>query len=316
MSAALIRTSSTTSPYPVLTLRTTVTMPQARYEVDINENDGRYPDDGSYMDAAAIESTADGERGKPLQSQNAARSLLTFLDLSAELRNRIYEFALTPDKEGHLDAAQTVADRDGNSERLRRLSQACDNDSTLPSPYFYLMHVCRQIRAEFRPLYLKQPIRVGFTRVMNYVDTFYPIRPAYIGVADKCIGSIQINVDKVTSVNILPLLTRLYQYHEVSFTFVSKENRLPLVSDLTLLFNKHAASWKDQQYVGKVAFFTGRTYPSEPSRIFEIHFKSYTPGIWGYEPSVGHSKLDGILKDLGLSDLMHLQPRIGIFLGE
>jgi hypothetical protein len=202
------------------------------------------------------------------------------------------------------------------------------------SQYLHLMHVCRQIRAEFRVMYLRHPIRVDYSAATNYVETFYPTKPVFRADTERLTGDIQIDVDKVSNANIVILLQHLYRLPKLRFEF---GYQLPSMDDpasvqrslfgrlnsagLNELFKGHADAWKKHlgANIGQVSFFTWHTSDSTTdAHHLEVHFKPHTPGMNGYGtnlPGSGHGSLGPILKDLGLSDMKWMTVQIRRFLG-
>lgn len=178
------------------------------------------------------------------------------------------------------------------------------------------MHVCRQIRAEFRPLYMQHPLRINYSRATKYVMNFYPLHPTLRENTANLVGDIQIDISNTSGIDIAPLLTRLYQLPRVKYEFAaSVPHAQSYVRDMTHLFKEHSAAWKKHlgSDIGKVAFFNWAV--TIATRHLEVHFKSHVPGITGYDSRVP-GPLDPILSDLGLKDLHTITPHIRIWLGQ
>ena len=84
------------------------------------------------------------------------------LDLSPELRNHVYEYAV----EDFADPR--FAHRDLGPTQIKRFNP-------LKWDFFALTQTCRQIRAEYRPLWFRESrIFVCFRRLNRFIETFLP----------------------------------------------------------------------------------------------------------------------------------------------
>ncbi|KAI4676674.1 uncharacterized protein J4E84_009509 [Alternaria hordeiaustralica] len=100
---------------------------------------------------------------KKEEPASEAPQYFRFLDLSPELRNRVYEYA-------REDDSTRFAPRP-NQDPLRF---AHPPRTVRPWKYFALTHVCTQVRAEYRPLWVRD-LRVAFsatTQLTTFLDTF------------------------------------------------------------------------------------------------------------------------------------------------
>ncbi|KAF2133774.1 hypothetical protein P153DRAFT_409020 [Dothidotthia symphoricarpi CBS 119687] len=121
-----------------------------------------------------------------------------FLDLPAELRNRIYTFT-----------CQTQ-----NNERCYVL------------PCSSLMLVCRQLRSEYRPICMKRAVMIDWRDVRQYLDTFYPTVDGKVTNIELAPAAMTVFVDhhirngSRVSVDILPLLRIRHRHNTFTCDFV------------------------------------------------------------------------------------------------
>ncbi|KAH7130376.1 hypothetical protein B0J11DRAFT_566412 [Dendryphion nanum] len=110
----------------------------------------------SASDASSI-SLRDFEAEKPFP----------FLKLPGELRNRVYDYCVSTPQQALL---QLLPRR-----HSLRSCQSPEKISKQHRKFTGLTQVCRQLRWEFRPLYmLAQEIGLDFTKINEYLNTFYP----------------------------------------------------------------------------------------------------------------------------------------------
>jgi hypothetical protein len=130
----------------------------------------------------------------------------------AEIRNLVYAHALNEPKQALLVHRPRIASlrprtrldrhRTLNSDlKEQELDQEFSTNESLSSgssnddnnadqslvkrdtnrPFWGLTQVCRQVRSEFRPLYLQQQeIGMDITKIVQYLETFYPDGPAQL----------------------------------------------------------------------------------------------------------------------------------------
>ncbi|KAF2271734.1 uncharacterized protein EI97DRAFT_387204, partial [Westerdykella ornata] len=91
-----------------------------------------------------------------------------FLDLPGEVRNKIYAMTLSKTQQALIKYRPRHASlRPRKAESDKKPSRR---------PYMGLTQVCRQIRQEYRPLYLReQPIGLDMVDLNPYLKAFYPI---------------------------------------------------------------------------------------------------------------------------------------------
>jgi hypothetical protein len=98
----------------------------------------------------------------------AESNSFSFLGLPAELRNKVYDFAIagTDETHAHMFRAEMV--------HVLRLPCKCQGDVARKSS-IGLISACQQIRTEFRPLFYKKwHAMVGFSDLLRFLDTFAP----------------------------------------------------------------------------------------------------------------------------------------------
>ncbi|KAF1965151.1 hypothetical protein BU23DRAFT_575120 [Bimuria novae-zelandiae CBS 107.79] len=92
-----------------------------------------------------------------------------FMDLSPELRNRVYHFASHHDDRRTYKRCTFVKHISKDEPGLGEVS--CTEKTYYVGDFWNHSHVCRTIRNEFRPLYLKNtPIRLAYWQVDDYLD--------------------------------------------------------------------------------------------------------------------------------------------------
>jgi hypothetical protein len=191
------------------------------------------------------------------------------------------------------------------------------------------MHVCRQIRAEFRQQYMCHPIRVDYHDATEYVQTFYPTRPVFLRDTEQLPGDIQIDMYEVSKINLAPLLYHLFRLPRIHFEFgyrptqtEGEPHEVPYLPariwpEMNLLFMGHAQAWKKHlgTNIGQISFFAWHDsrFSEEAVEHMEVHFRAHTPGIWGYDGVSG--PLRPILEELGLQGLQRLKLCVRMFLG-
>ncbi|KAG9185793.1 hypothetical protein G6011_07124 [Alternaria panax] len=135
-------------------------------------------------------------------SGQALQKPFRFMDLPGELRNEVYMHTHGRPKQAllvyrpriaslrprtRLDRGRTLASDLASQEQDEEISSA-DNKSGRPSkskaktelretnrPFWGLTQVCRQLRIEYRPIYMaKQEIGMDLTEMVDYLQTFYP----------------------------------------------------------------------------------------------------------------------------------------------
>ncbi|KAF2256527.1 hypothetical protein BU26DRAFT_23838 [Trematosphaeria pertusa] len=247
------------------------------------------------------------------------------LNLPGELRNRIYEHALASFAANEDPALCLTKGGSRPGRRAPALAEYANakkvaDDAPGPHPklqYFHLLHVCRQIRDEFRPLYLRTPMHLAYKNALTYVVTFYPVRAgqSLASSAQQLVGEICIDVDEVSDGNLVPLLQRLYRAPQLEFHFVNTRGYARLSEDMNWLFKDHAKAWKEHlgTNIEKLAFFTWGQRDFS-SRQIEVYFRPQTPGIMGYDPTIP-GPLDKILEALGLAERRWIKPHIRVYLG-
>jgi hypothetical protein len=102
------------------------------------------------------------------------------LIVATELRNRVYSYAYDNNSGrcletwgGDYTSSMTCSEWD---DAQRELSDLLEDDTNELS-FLHLTQVCRQIRAEFRPIYLSGKVsamRLADHRLRPYLDAFYP----------------------------------------------------------------------------------------------------------------------------------------------
>jgi hypothetical protein len=91
-----------------------------------------------------------------------------------------------------------------------------------------LLQVCRQIRSEFRDMYLQTPLHLHLARATTYLEAFYSLtHPSCAQTKTlKCSVSLHTtapeNAWKKPSIDITPLLQHLYALPSVNFNFISE----------------------------------------------------------------------------------------------
>ena len=190
------------------------------------------------------------------------------------------------------------------------------------------MHVCRQMRAEFRHQYMRHPVKVDYNDATEYVQTFYPVRPSFVHETEDLPGNIQIDMHDVSSRNIVPLLQHLFRFPQLEFEFWSRSSPVAcnhLLADysemwhaMDSLFRNHVKAWKKHlgTNIGQISFFGWKWLRFQEAEIkhVEVHFKAHTPGVWGYS-SGSPGPLDPILEELGLKKMPSDRMVVRMFLG-
>lgn len=98
--------------------------------------------------------------------------------VATELRNRVYSFAF--DNVSGQRILSYIDDNSSRSEANRHVYyevQEWLQDGTDELGFLHLTQVCRQIRAEYRPIYLSGKIsamRMAGEHLVSYLDVFYP----------------------------------------------------------------------------------------------------------------------------------------------
>ncbi|EOA87559.1 hypothetical protein ACJQWK_08192 [Exserohilum turcicum] len=133
-----------------------------------------------------------------------------FMDLPGEIRNQIYMHTQEEPKQALLvhrpriaslrprtraDRVRTLPSDIAEQEYDKDISNACsdgrDSGKTNPTPrnfpretnrpFWGLTQVCRQLRYEYRPIYMaKQEIGLDLTAILPYLEIFYPSAPIEI----------------------------------------------------------------------------------------------------------------------------------------
>ncbi|KAI4943323.1 hypothetical protein J4E91_009522 [Alternaria rosae] len=135
-------------------------------------------------------------------SDPALQKPFRFMDLPGELRNQIYMHTFGRPKQAllvhrpriaslrprtRLDRSRTLASDIIDQDQEKKISGG-SNKSRLSAkpklktevretnrPFWGLTQVCRQLRAEYRPIYMaKQEIGMDLTEIVDYLKTFYP----------------------------------------------------------------------------------------------------------------------------------------------
>ncbi|KAI4712241.1 hypothetical protein J4E89_002507 [Alternaria sp. Ai002NY15] len=135
-------------------------------------------------------------------SDPALQKPFRFMDLPGELRNQIYMHTYGRPKQAllvyrprlaslrprtRLDRGRTLASDIVDQDQEKKISGGNNKSrlSTKPKPktepretnrpFWGLTQVCRQLRAEYRPIYMaKQEIGMDLTEIVDYLKTFYP----------------------------------------------------------------------------------------------------------------------------------------------
>ncbi|KAF1934974.1 hypothetical protein EJ02DRAFT_460776 [Clathrospora elynae] len=167
-------------------------------------------------------------------SRSSAHRRAGFLDLAGELRNQIYELVMIND-ENDIGITELV-----HYPRSQYQPQAYS--------YRGLVHVSRQVREEFFPLYQTRIVyvEIDVRDVARFVDTFYDLENAQ--ALAQATGSIEISLDRnprpfdadVKEVDLLPLLRLLILAPNVHARFVAtkfiREEGMPqIIHDLGIL---------------------------------------------------------------------------------
>ncbi|KAI4625973.1 hypothetical protein J4E80_003107 [Alternaria sp. BMP 0032] len=144
-----------------------------------------------------------GFKEKVGTSDPALQKPFRFMDLPGELRNQIYMHTHGRPKQAllvyrprlaslrprtRLDRGRTLASDIVDQDQEKKISGGNNRSrlSTKPKPktepretnrpFWGLTQVCRQLRAEYRPIYMaKQEIGMDLTEIVDYLKTFYPI---------------------------------------------------------------------------------------------------------------------------------------------
>ncbi|KAF2792517.1 hypothetical protein K505DRAFT_362831 [Melanomma pulvis-pyrius CBS 109.77] len=176
-------------------------------------------------------------------------SAFRFLDLHAELRNYIYEYAV----EQKINNVRT-----GNGTRLKKAPAGTTANSLANAnhthestrAFFGLTQVNRQIRSEYRPLYLKQnAVYIEVDSIPEYIETFYPMEVSHPDYSTNYGGSITITiaqqytnhpirVDRRILIN--PFLKLIFNNENAQCTFSDNAD----ARDLIEIGLNHRAAWE------------------------------------------------------------------------
>ncbi|KAH7093509.1 hypothetical protein FB567DRAFT_462216 [Paraphoma chrysanthemicola] len=128
-----------------------------------------------------------------LALEKAAEKPFPFMELPGEVRNMIYRHTQDNPRQAllvhrpryaslrsrtRMDRARTlpsdVVDQELNQELNKKKGRKESVPRETNRPFWGLTQVCRQIRTEYRPMYLaKQEIGMDLTEVVRYLQTFY-----------------------------------------------------------------------------------------------------------------------------------------------
>jgi hypothetical protein len=186
--------------------------------------------------------------------------------MSAELRNRIYEFAVQDLRD---DQAKRVT-----SDEFYVLRR-CDTPMHPALDYRGFTQTCRQLRTEFRPLYVgAKTAYISACEAPDYVEAYFPGAEPIISLTRQSVFMIVLEPVPGTQrgastyypvplrENLYPILTALYN-KKTELGFATKDERqVQVVDDLNNWFRNHKEAWsaaveKDLSclYVHKLEFF-------------------------------------------------------------
>lgn len=193
----------------------------------------------------------------------------SFLDLSYDLRNRIYHFA--------ADDAERLQEK--------RVSPCAfpgtDSNFFRQRTSYGLTQACRLTRREFRPMYLKdRTIAVHFRDAANYFDTQFSYKPIE---AEGTIGLLIIRMEaeskddypRLFHRDLDPLLRRIYDVPNLNFRFTDRGG----ASMFNNIFVVHRAAWK-------------RALQTDVK-----HIDIEEPSLWGMRLVLNHNSPQPWLKD-------------------
>ncbi|KAL1613178.1 hypothetical protein SLS60_001410 [Paraconiothyrium brasiliense] len=158
---------------------------------------------------------------------------LSLLGLPAEVRNRIYHFAIDDyivNTVQFLDGDEDALDPEAIPETLMpRLTKYAPWSKAKPAkphyPFFGLSQVCRQIRAEYRPLWLSSSsFTIKYQDLEALVGAFFPEYEQQDGDSQAAVGLGRLIIDWEDSENanqLLPLLRFAHHYPNTDISWCS-----------------------------------------------------------------------------------------------
>ncbi|KAF2792518.1 hypothetical protein K505DRAFT_338611 [Melanomma pulvis-pyrius CBS 109.77] len=142
-----------------------------------------------------------------------------FLDLLPELRNRVYYFAFESTAAHIRPYRPYTVIQTAPSIRKRR--------------FYGLTQVCRQIREEFRPIYMEEnEVHINPDYATRYIETFFSLLSSDDPEAKKLLGNFALDLDvpQFSCLSLIPLLQLILDALGVKWKFTGPE-----VSSITLL---------------------------------------------------------------------------------
>ncbi|KAH5253437.1 hypothetical protein HBI72_143030 [Parastagonospora nodorum] len=248
-----------------------------------------------------------------------------FLDLSAELRNHVYAFC-RPSRihcnapKSNTDCVASSLEANGLTVNFDALSLGNDNEprwcteshqigwsstgsndagldcKTAALSFFHFAHVCRRIRAEFRPIYLADtavPMNSG--RLTSYLDTFY--QGWHDSNIDKSDWAGNINIASLTpwidnGEDFLPYIRLLSEAPGMHISIPRTNNEIGEQIRRLFKFRSSWSGWTDGK-IEEVSLVVkdGHVYhPDIPE--FQVLFGRKCVPPWAYDQQIGPGTIE------------------------
>ncbi|KAK3208917.1 hypothetical protein GRF29_69g138603 [Pseudopithomyces chartarum] len=147
------------------------------------------------------------EPTRPFKKRWPEADIFPFLELPGEIRNKIYGIIIRTTRREFPTSSFSKEHQPGRRTTRPRLEHKA------PIPYLNLIHSCRQIRAEFRPLWMKTH-QITLGNAHKYIRTFFPPRPKkdiqYYNVRGHL--KVYIRFDDIEGRDILPLIKQSFNF--------------------------------------------------------------------------------------------------------
>ncbi|KAF2714223.1 hypothetical protein K504DRAFT_462651 [Pleomassaria siparia CBS 279.74] len=248
--------------------------------------------------------------------------IFPFLELPAELQNRIYELAI------EITASSWPVIRDSKAEKRERKrasksSSSSDSASESPAlprlPFLGLTQTCTKIRVEFRGWWMENH-RIPLCTLDRYLSTFYPLPPlknrhrfqAYVKTAGQLkVWLRQSEFENKDILRLLKLKVRLPNYTIIfQHGFDVKASEARGLSELINNKNPVWLRWIRSRIITQVRTTTGRRRNDLDIVVRAQHAPAWMHALVPYaEPRPETSRL---AKELGIDQLSHWTPRFAV----
>ncbi|KAJ4358648.1 uncharacterized protein N0V89_003232 [Didymosphaeria variabile] len=173
------------------------------------------------------------------RTADAQHPRLSLLGMPAEIRNRIYQFATDDyvvDTVRFLDGDEDAFDIDTSPQILKpRVTKYKPWSKTKPAkphyPFFGLSQVCRQLRAEYRPLWLSSStFAIKYQDLEALLGAFFSEDARLDGDSQEAVGLGRLIIDweDRQSAQLLPILRFAHRYPNTTVAFSHVPTWTPL----------------------------------------------------------------------------------------